>query len=119
MYEERTDSPLPREIPHIRERDVAYFECGRALYRVECIRPMLGSPAPYGYIISRHPEVPENMLANPSVALYWKDVCSYRSRHAPYTLDAYMEAFELIDADYRMEHAPIPAENRSPTRAER
>jgi len=103
VYEERTDSPLPREMPHLRERDVAYFECGDWLYRVECIRPMPGSSAPYGYIISYHPEVPETMPANPSVALYWKDVYSYRSRHAPDTLDAYMEAFELIEGDFRLQ----------------
>jgi hypothetical protein len=65
---------------------------------------MLGSSAPYTYLISCHPEVQENMPKNPSVALYWKDVYRYRSLHAPDSLDAYAEAFELVDADYRMEH---------------
>lgn len=113
--------PLPRLIEYPKEKDVLYFECGDWLYRVECIRPMRGSSAPYTYLLSYHPEVPESMPKNPSVALYWKDVYRYRSLHAPDSLDAYTEAFELIDADYRMEHdvGRTVSEKRTPARADR
>jgi hypothetical protein len=97
-----SNSPLLRHVAP-QEKDVMYFECGEWLYRVECIRPMLGSSAPYTYLIGYHPEVPENMPKNPSVVLYWKDCFSYRWTGAPETPEAVLVASGFVDADYRIQ----------------